>query len=99
MFNYRLRLEGPDWGGEFDGCLDWIPHTPKRVGFFRAVRRVFDVPTRGGRGADVFGNCTLWFRCPLFSITWWNPTGHYQTDIEIPDPGVNEWIDRAFYGE
>lgn len=50
-----------------------------------------------GHGGDEYGNCTLYFRCPLFYVVWWYPTGHYQTEVEIPDPGVDRWIDKVYY--
>jgi hypothetical protein len=52
----------------------------------------------GFRGGDEYGNPTLYFRTPLFGVVWWYPTGHYQTEIEMPDPGFHPWIDKVFYG-
>lgn len=51
----------------------------------------------GGRGGDEYGNPSLYFRCVLFGVIWDYPTGHYQTDVELPDPGESAWIDRVFY--
>lgn len=51
----------------------------------------------GGHGGDEYGNCTLYFRCPLFGIVWWYPTGHYQTEVEVPEPGQCAWTDKVFY--
>lgn len=52
----------------------------------------------GGHGGDEYGNCTLYFKCPLFYVAWWYPTGHYQTEVEMPDPGCDRWIDKVYYG-
>lgn len=51
----------------------------------------------GGHGGDEYGNCTLYFRCPLFGIVWWYPTGHYQTEVELPETGKCEWVDKVIY--
>lgn len=51
----------------------------------------------GGHAGDEYGNCTLYFQCPLFGIIWWYPTGHYQTEVELPDPGCDPWIDKVYY--
>jgi len=52
----------------------------------------------GGHGGDEYGNCTLYFRCRLFGVVWWYPTGHYQEDVELPEPGECAWVDRVMYG-
>ena len=70
----------------------------------RGMKRLqFGGPDREARlcagwGGDEFGNPTLYVRCPLFDVVWWYPTGHFQTDVELPEPGENPWIDRVFYG-
>lgn len=50
-----------------------------------------------GHGGDEYGNCSLYFMCPLFGITWFYPTGHFQRDVLLPEN--NEWVDRAYMGE
>lgn len=98
MFNDRLRFEGPCWGGHYDRTDNFIAHTPRRVGLRQAIREMTDNPVpRGGHGGDEYGNCTLYFRCPLFGIVWWYPQCHYQTEVEVPDPGTHPWIDRVEY--
>ncbi len=60
----------------------------------------FEGPDKGfsyGHGGDEYGNCTFYFRCPLFGVVWWYPTGHYQTAAELPEPGECEWVDAVFY--
>lgn len=110
----HLWFEGPNWGGHFEphGYLtgsglevdeDWENHT------FRApwgrtrrtiVTELFSRPWfSGGHGGDEYGNCSVYFRCPLFGIVWFPPTGHFQRDVEMPNPGDHPWIDRVFYPE
>lgn len=82
LFSDRLRLEGVQWSGTFSESGAWVPERGVRA-FFRlwAARKIFF----GGHGGDEYGNCTLYFTCPLFSVIWWYSTGHYQTEIEVPD--------------
>lgn len=102
----RLWFEGPNWGGHFEGWDQplyteprWVKHTPGYPGYrFQVVRELFSRPWfSGGHGGDEYGNCSVYFRCPLFGIVWFPPTGHFQRDVEIPNPGDHPWIDRVFH--
>ena len=84
----RLMLEGPDWDGSWSED-EWVP-TPLRISWHRPS---------WGHGGDEYGNCSLYLRTPLFGVTWFYPTGHYQQDVELPEPGECRWADRVFYGE
>lgn len=103
----RLRFEGINWDGEFfwahpimecpefDACehATWVPRKGWRE-FFRVIR---GWKCNSGHGGDEYGNCTWYFRCPLFGVVWWYPTGHYQTEVELPYPGCHPWIDKVQY--
>lgn len=91
----RLIFEGPNWDGHWeDGAEDyeWVQHKGVR----EFLRILFEKP-HGGHGGDEYGNCSLYFRCGLFGIIWFYPTGHYQTDVELPGIGENEWLDRVHF--
>lgn len=95
IFNDRLHLEGPNWDGHFtEDDWTWVPHK----GFSELVQLIREHEFSGGHGGDEYGNCTLYWRTPLFGVVWWYPTGHYQTDVEMTDPGRDKWIDRVYYG-
>jgi hypothetical protein len=51
-----------------------------------------------GHGGDEYGNCSLYVRTPLFGIIWFYPTGHYQTEIELPGFGECAWVDGVILG-
>jgi hypothetical protein len=89
----RLRFEGLNWDGHYDKDFNWVEH---RWNFRELLERPW---FSGGHGGDEYGNCTLYFRCPLFGIIWWYPTGHYQTRVELPDLGDCEWVDVVLFGE
>ena len=56
-------------------------------------------------GGDEYGNCTLYWSCPwLGTIVWRYPTGHRQTDVEIPmdwrdNEGWAVWAKRVTFGK
>jgi hypothetical protein len=52
-----------------------------------------------GHGGDEYGNCTLYLKTRFLHIVWWYPTGHYQTEILMPEPGICAWADKINYGE
>lgn len=91
----RLRFEGVAWNGQFtdNEDIEWI----EDKGFTQFFDVIRDWHFYGGHGGDEYGNCTLFFRCPLFGVVWWYPTGHYQTEVELPQPGKNKWVDRVHY--
>ena len=87
----RIMLEVPNWDGHYEGKdeeMRWVRH--RSIGWHRPS---------WGHGGDEYGNCSLYFRTPLFGIVWFYPTGHYQTDVETPEPGENQWADRVLYEE
>lgn len=97
----RLIFEGPNWEGfwhvQSDGWKDqelpvWVPERS-----FREFLKLFREKPSGGHAGDEYGNCSLYFRCGLFGIVWFYPTGHYQTGVELPDPGAHPWIDAHVY--
>lgn len=91
----RLRFEGISWEGHFTDDFDeWIEHKGSKE--FFTLLRAWDMD--GGHGGDEYGNCTLYFRCPLFGVIWWYPTGHYQNEVEMTGPGTDKWIDKVYYG-
>ena len=52
---------------------------------------------RAGHGGDEFGNCSWYLALPLSGEVAFFPGTHYQTDVELPEPGECPWVDRRFY--
>lgn len=51
-----------------------------------------------GLAFDEFGNGTAYLRTPVGGVViWWDP--FYQTDVELPEPGTDQWVDRRYYPE
>lgn len=86
----RLRFEGPDWDGHWTVGFDpkWVKH-----------RKIsWPLTFSAGHGGDEYGNCSLYLRTPLFGVIWFYPTGHYQTEVELPDFGESAWVDKVIHG-
>ena len=49
-----------------------------------------------GHGGDEYGNCSLYFRTPLFGIVLFVDLD-YQDEVELPEPGENAWVDAKYY--
>lgn len=63
-------------------------------------RFMLEGPSAGwfaGHGGDEFGNCSLYLRTPLFGVVVFVDLD-YQDRVELPNPGVNQWIDAKYYG-
>lgn len=102
----RLMFEGPNWDGYWNDHPEIYPgpdgpDDPEWVTQkgFREFLKLFREKPSGGHAGDEYGNCSLYFRCGLFGIVWFYPTGHYQTDVLLPEPQQNAWVDRVFYRE
>jgi hypothetical protein len=98
----RIKVEGIPWDGHFSDDLstveDQFPEWVEHKGFREFLTLIRDWQVYGGHGGDEYGNCTLYIRCPLFGIVWWYPTGHYQNEVEMTQPGIDKWIDKVYYG-
>lgn len=51
-----------------------------------------------GHGGDEYGNCSFYVQIPLLPHVVIFYGRHYQTDVEVPEPGECEWVDRVIYG-
>jgi hypothetical protein len=49
-----------------------------------------------GHGGDEYGNCSLYFRCALFSIVIF-PGLCFQREVEVPDIGEHPFTDAMYY--
>lgn len=47
-------------------------------------------------GADEYGNCSYYLKTSLFYVVIF-PFPHFQRDVEVPEPGVNPWIDAVWW--
>lgn len=97
VINDRLRFEGISWHRLYSDDPDKMPEWVEDKGFRQLLQVIHAWGISGGHSGDEYGNCTLYFRCPLFGVVWWFPTGHYQTEVEVPEPGVNKWVDKVEY--
>ena len=52
-----------------------------------------------GHGGDEYGNCSLYLGLPLLGFFVIFHDRHYQTDVELPEPGECAWVDRRYYQE
>jgi uncharacterized protein YuzE len=90
----RLVIEGPNWSGGYllndeTDDVEWVrSRWPWMIDW-----SIWG----GGHGGDEYGNCSLYYRTPLLGVVWFYPTGHYQTMVEVPEPGENRWADEREY--
>lgn len=50
-----------------------------------------------GHGGDEYGNCSVYARFPLLGYGVFFYGRHYQTEVELPEPGECVWVDRRYY--
>ena len=51
----------------------------------------------GGHGSDEYGNCSFYVQLPLVGGVVWFYGSHLQREVEMPEPGECEWVDRKYY--
>jgi hypothetical protein len=52
--------------------------------------------THWGHGGDEYGNCSLYFSCPLFSVVVF-PGLCFQREVLVPDMGEHPFTDAMYY--
>lgn len=53
---------------------------------------------QAGHGGDEYGNCSLYFSCPLVSVVLF-PGLCFQREVEAPGPGEHPFTDAMYYPE
>lgn len=52
-----------------------------------------------GHTGDEYGNCGFRLVTGLLGGIVIFPFPHFQRDVELPEPGVNAWVDRTYWRE
>lgn len=98
----RLVLQGPNWNGHWEDYVDYPDLDPEWImhkGPTGLAQLLFDRPwARWGFGSDEYGNPSVYFRCGWFGIMYFY-SRYVQEDVEIPEPGVNAFVDKVYYRE
>jgi hypothetical protein len=51
-----------------------------------------------GHGGDEYGNCSVYFSCPLFRVVVF-PGLCFQREVEVPDIGEHPFTDAMYYSK
>jgi hypothetical protein len=54
---------------------------------------------RLGWGGDEYGNPSIYLKCKLLMVVVFYNWRYFQRDVELPEPGVCQFVDRMFYSD